>query len=179
MLQRQSYVKTRVSTRMFLGDSSNNIKIDELALYDSIRSDLASNIYNGKTPVDLTDLTLPPNHWWRMGDGDTFPILKDKIASADLTMINMSVADIINDVPTDGTTPPTTSAGGDPISSFNVVADGTASSITITHSQGRLMTSAELLEPDGSVSTLHVQNVDENTSIVSSSTPILGTITLT
>jgi hypothetical protein len=41
------------------------------------------------------------------------------------------------------------------------------------------MTQAQLFETDGTVSTLLLTNVDENTSIVSSSTPILGTITLT
>lgn len=168
-----------VSTRMFLGEGANGIKVDELALYDSRQPVLAPDIYNSKMPVDLTELTTPPNHWWRMGDGDTFPILQDNVGTADLTMINMSVADIVNDVPTDGSVPPTTSAGSSPIVSFNVTADGTASSITIIHSQGRLMSQAQLFEPDGTVSELHLVNTDENTSVVSSSTPMLGTITLT
>ena len=41
------------------------------------------------------------------------------------------------------------------------------------------MSEARLFEPDGTVSELHLVNVDEDTSIVSSSTPMLGTITLT
>lgn len=166
-------------SRMFLGDSGNTFKVDELALYEGIQDALAPTIYNGKNPLDLNDLTPTPNHWWRLGDGDTFPILKDGAGLADLTMINMTVADIVNDVPTDGSVPATTVAGSDPVVSFNVTADGTASSISITHSQGRLMSEARLFEPDGSVSELHLVNIDENTSVVTSSTPILGTVTLT
>ena len=58
-----------------------------------------SNIYNSGSPFDLSLLGAAPAHWWRMGDGDTFPALTDISGSADFTMYNMTVADIVNDVP--------------------------------------------------------------------------------
>lgn len=74
-------------------------KIDELAIFDSDQSGNISSIYNSGTPFDLSTLGTQPNHWWRMGDGDTYPTLTDNIGSADFTMNNMTVADIVNDVP--------------------------------------------------------------------------------
>ena len=77
----------------------NGAKVDELAVWDSDQSSSISDIYNSGDPFDLTSLSTPPVHWWRMGDGDTFPVLEDSIGSADFTMRNMTVADIVNDVP--------------------------------------------------------------------------------
>ena len=74
-------------------------RIDELALWSGDQSANISDIYNNGDTHDLSLLTTPPNHWWRMGDDDTFPVLQDGIASADFTMNNMTVADIVNDVP--------------------------------------------------------------------------------
>ena len=74
-------------------------RIDELALWDSDQSANVADIYDNGDTHDLSLLTTPPNNWWRMGDDDTFPVLQDGIASADFTMNNMTVADIINDVP--------------------------------------------------------------------------------
>jgi hypothetical protein len=167
------------SERLYFGKGASGMIVDEWALYSGDQSAIAADFYNSANGDDLNELSVQPSHWWRMGDGDTFPNISDKIGSAHLTMVNMTIADIVNDVPTDGSTPSGASGGSSPISSFDVAADGTASSITITHSQGRLMTQAQLIETDGTVSTLLLTNVDENTSIVSSSTPILGTITLT
>ena len=48
---------------------------------------------------DLNLLTSNPDHWWRMGDGDTFPTLTDVNGGLDATMVNMTVADIVSDVP--------------------------------------------------------------------------------
>ena len=77
----------------------NNSHVDELAVWNSDQSGNVSDIYNSGTPFDLTTLTTQPEHWWRMGDGDTFPTLSDSIASADFTMTNMTAADIVSDTP--------------------------------------------------------------------------------
>ncbi len=74
-------------------------RIDELAIWGSDESSNASDIYNNGNTHDLTSLTTPPNHFWRMGDGDTYPTIQDVVGSADFTMNNMTVADIVNDVP--------------------------------------------------------------------------------
>ena len=38
-------------------------------------------------------------HWWRMGDTDTYPNIQDQVANAVMVMYNMSAADIVTDVP--------------------------------------------------------------------------------
>ena len=75
------------------------VNLDELAVWSSDESSNIADIYNSGTPSDLSLLTSSPVHFWRMGDGDTFPTLRDIIGSADFTMNNMTVADIVNDVP--------------------------------------------------------------------------------
>jgi hypothetical protein len=55
--------------------------------------------YGSGSPHDLSLLGTAPNHWWRTGDGDTYPTISDNIGSVDFTMINMTAADIVNDVP--------------------------------------------------------------------------------
>ena len=77
----------------------NSCKIDELAIFDGDQSANIADIYNGGTPFDLSTLGSSPSNWWRMGDGDTFPTLQDSVGSLNLTMQNMTVADIVNDVP--------------------------------------------------------------------------------
>ena len=77
----------------------NSCKVDELAFWNSDQSSNSSFIYNSGNTHDLSLLASPPSNWWRMGDGDTFPTLVDSIGSTDLTMNNMTVADIVNDVP--------------------------------------------------------------------------------
>lgn len=79
----------------------NNCKIDELAIFDSDQSGNISSIYNSGTPFDLGTLGTQPKHWWRMGDGDTYPNLQDSGTEANCTfvMYNMTAADIVNDVP--------------------------------------------------------------------------------
>lgn len=81
------------------GQYSRNCNIDELAIWGSDQSANASTIYNSGSPFDLNGLSTIPTHWWRMGDGDTFPTLTDNSGSLDATMVNMTVADIVNDVP--------------------------------------------------------------------------------
>ena len=77
----------------------NSCKVDELAFWNSDQSGNASDIYNGGSTHDLSLLSSAPSNWWRMGDGDTFPTLLDSSGSTDLTMNNMTVSDIVNDVP--------------------------------------------------------------------------------
>lgn len=77
----------------------NNCRVDEVALFDSDESANVSTIYNSGTPFDLSSLVSPPSHWWRMGDGDSYPLLTDSLGGSTLTMVNMTAADIVNDVP--------------------------------------------------------------------------------
>jgi len=79
----------------------NNCYIDEFAIWDSDESANISNIYNGGVPLDLSSLSTSPVHWWRMGDGDTYPFLQDSGTANNciFVMNNMTAADIVNDVP--------------------------------------------------------------------------------
>jgi hypothetical protein len=83
------------------GYMRSDCKVDELAIWDSDQSSNVSNIYNSGTPFDLSTLGTQPKHWWRMGDGDTFPYLQDSGTAANCVfqMYNMTVADIVSDVP--------------------------------------------------------------------------------
>ena len=77
----------------------NSTKVDEVAVWASDESLNISSIYNNGVPFDLSTLATPPSNWWRMGDGDTYPILQDSISTIDLEMNGMTSADIVNDVP--------------------------------------------------------------------------------
>jgi len=77
----------------------NDTRVDELAVWGSDQSSNVAAIYNGGATHNLALLTTPPAHWWRMGDGDTFPTIQDNVGSVDLTMNNMSAADIVTDAP--------------------------------------------------------------------------------
>ena len=77
----------------------NNTRVDEVAIWGSDQSANVATIYNGGVTQDLSLLGTPPDHWWRMGDGDTFPILQDNIGSAHFQMYNMVASDIVNDAP--------------------------------------------------------------------------------
>ena len=83
------------------GYMRSDCHVDELAVWDSDQSSNVSNIYNSGTPFDLSTLSTQPKHWWRMGDGDTFPFLQDSGSAANciFQMYNMTVADIVSDVP--------------------------------------------------------------------------------
>lgn len=78
---------------------SRSNKIDEIALWSSDESSNVAAIYNLGTPHDLSLLASAPDHYWRMGDGDTFPTLQDNVGSLDFTMYNMTASEIVNDVP--------------------------------------------------------------------------------
>ena len=79
----------------------NSCKVDELAIWDSDQSSNVASIYNSGAPFDLSTLGTGPRHWWRMGDGDTYPNLTDSGSAANCTfvMYNMTIADIVSDVP--------------------------------------------------------------------------------
>jgi len=83
--------------------------MDEVALW--VGSDERANvadIYNSGVPSDLSQLTTPPSHWWRMGDGDSWDgskwTLNDNIGSYNLESVNMEEGDRVTDVP-GGVTP--------------------------------------------------------------------------
>lgn len=73
--------------------------VDELAVWGSDQSANVASIYNTGSPHDLSALGTAPDHWWRMGDGDTYPTIQDNIGTAHFVMYNMTAADIVNDVP--------------------------------------------------------------------------------
>ena len=77
----------------------NNTRLNEVAIWASDESSNASAIYNSGSTHDLSLLSSPPDHWYRMGDGDTFPTIQDVIGTLDLTMTNMTAGDIVSDVP--------------------------------------------------------------------------------
>ena len=79
----------------------NSCKVDEFAVWDSDQSANISAIYNSGTPFDLSTLTTGPRHWWRMGDGDTYPNLQDSGSEGNcvFVMYNMTSADIVSDAP--------------------------------------------------------------------------------
>ena len=87
--------------KLVSGNTLNGEKIDELAIWNSDQSANIATIYNSGTPFDLSTLGTEPKHWWRMGDGDTYPNLQDSGTEANCTfvMYNMTSADIVNDVP--------------------------------------------------------------------------------
>jgi len=60
-----------------------------------------TELYNNGSPVDPSVMSFTTNilNWWRMGDGDTFPVIADNRGANDLTMINMTASDFVLDVP--------------------------------------------------------------------------------
>jgi len=78
---------------------NRNVYLDELALWSSDQTANAATIYNAGVSQDLSLLASPPVHYWRMGDGNTHPTISDEIGSLDLTMVNMSVSNFVNDAP--------------------------------------------------------------------------------
>ena len=88
-------------SRFVSGNSLRGANVDEFALWDSDQGGNSGNIYNSGSPFDLSTLTDKPKHWWRMGDGDTYPFLQDSGTAANciFQMYNMTSADIVSDVP--------------------------------------------------------------------------------
>tara|TARA_R110002020_G_scaffold375177_1_gene586399 strand:- start:3124 stop:3588 length:465 start_codon:yes stop_codon:yes gene_type:complete len=73
---------------------------------------------------------------------------------------------------------------GDGVDFFTVAMDGLSSDLFVNHNLGRPVAVAKLYTPDGKISDVYVENLDEsgqgstNTAWVSSSIPMLGTLTL-
>lgn len=96
------------SGAVWLGEEANGYiapflgNIDEVALWNSDQRSNVAAIYNSGVPFDLSTLGTAPDHWWRMGDGDTWSgsqwLLNDNIGSYDLSSINMEEADRTTDV---------------------------------------------------------------------------------
>ena len=75
-------------------------RIDEFGYWNQeLTSSQVSNVYNSGSPTDLTIFTPAPAHVYRMGDGDTFPTIEDRVGNADQTMTNMAASDFVNDTP--------------------------------------------------------------------------------
>jgi len=91
--------------RIGRGDSGDYFKpvakVDEIAIWDSDQSSNISNIYNSGSTHDLAQLATSPKHWWRMGDGDTYPYLQDNGTANNCVfqMYNMTAANIVTDAP--------------------------------------------------------------------------------
>lgn len=73
--------------------------VDELAIWGSDQSASIAAIYNSGTPFDLTTLGTSPSHWWRMGDGDTFPTIADAVGSVDMTLRNATASAFVAEAP--------------------------------------------------------------------------------
>ena len=86
----------RYSSGNYMRDGS---RVDEVAIWEGDESANIAAIYNSGTPHDLDLLASSPDHWWRMGDGDTYPTILDNVGTAHFVMYNMTVADIVNDTP--------------------------------------------------------------------------------
>ena len=82
--------------------------IDEIGWWDDVvlDADAVTALYNNGVPIDLStdsgdyDNSSSLVHWWRMGDGDTYPTIEDNAGSLDLTMTNMVAGDIVTNIPT-------------------------------------------------------------------------------
>lgn len=73
--------------------------LDEIAIFDDeLTSGEITTLYNGGTVKDLTGSTHII-HWWKMGDGDTFPTILDQIGSLNGSMVNMAAGNFVMDVP--------------------------------------------------------------------------------
>lgn len=79
--------------------------IDEITLWDKALSDAeVLSLYNAGVPSDPSLVSFSANlkNWYRMGDGDTFPIIFDQITpSEDMTCTNMvdSATNFVVDTP--------------------------------------------------------------------------------
>ena len=80
--------------------------LDELGVWNSaLTSAEIVQIYNSGAPIDLTEdsgnyaSSSDLIHYYRCGDGDTYPTIEDNAGSNDLTMTNMASGDIVEVVP--------------------------------------------------------------------------------
>ena len=79
-----------------------NTNMDEVSIWNAVLSPVdVLDLYNGKKPTNLFEHSKIANlvSWWRMGDADTFPTIKDVVNARDGTLTNGLAADIQNEVP--------------------------------------------------------------------------------
>ncbi|MCP4595012.1 LamG domain-containing protein, partial [Neptuniibacter sp.] len=97
-----------VSTNMRIGTWNHSTarefdgNIDEISIWnEALSSSEVTELYNSGSPDNLADHSTYSNlvSWWRMGDDDTYPTLKDNKGSNDGTMTNMEFGDIEADIP--------------------------------------------------------------------------------
>ena len=84
----------RSGTTYFFGN------IDEVSVWDKVLSPSeVSALYNSGTPTNIVVAPFSNSmlHWWRMGEGDVFPIISDNVGSLDGAMTNMAPGDITED----------------------------------------------------------------------------------
>ena len=98
-----THANTSNTTNLWIGKSNLFAStfdglIEEVAFFATDESANISSIYNSGTPTDLS--TYSPTSYYRMGDNDVYPIIKDVVGSNDGTMTNMSSANFVTDVPT-------------------------------------------------------------------------------
>lgn len=96
------------SGAIYLGEEANGFtnpfygEMDEVSLWNTDQRANISDIYNAGVPFDLSTLGTPPDHWWRMGDGDGDPTwstsLTDNIGSYNL-ISSMPSGARVTDVP--------------------------------------------------------------------------------
>lgn len=73
--------------------------IDEVSVFNSELSQTdINNIYNSGVPVDISSMSNVVSYW-RMGDGDTANTITDNVGTNDGTMVSMSSANFVTDVP--------------------------------------------------------------------------------
>jgi hypothetical protein len=96
-----------LSNNLFLGavnaTSNANCYLDEVAVFDyALSLSELIDIFNVGVPTDLMNLesSKQPEHYYRMGDGDTFPTITDHGATGgnNGTMTNMESGDFTTDV---------------------------------------------------------------------------------
>lgn len=85
--------------RFASGNYLQSALVEELAVWNSDETSNVAAIYNGGSTHNLTSLTSSPAHYWRMGDGDTYPTIQDNVGNAHFVMYNMTAADIVTDAP--------------------------------------------------------------------------------
>jgi hypothetical protein len=80
----------------------SNIHLDEVSYWSlDLTPAQVAEIYNSGVPNNLINHSQANNlvHWYRMGDGDLFPVIKDQLDVLDLNMVNMEDSDFTAEVP--------------------------------------------------------------------------------
>jgi hypothetical protein len=71
--------------------------VNNVAFWNSDQTANRNTIYGNGSPRDLSELS--PLLWYRMGENDIYPTISDNAGSNDATMVSMSAANFVNDVP--------------------------------------------------------------------------------